>query len=421
MGLIAVVILLLLCAGGWYLRGVELDLTTDPGGAEVAVDGKPAGRTVGHGGSLVVPHLTHGTHTLTLTHPGFDEWSQPVALGWFELRHTSKVTLPVPTFPLTIFSVPANAAVQLDGKDVGATDPDEGKLAIPGVPRGQHIVTVFIRGNQTYYPTWQNSVSVAAPVSLRADLEEAAVSVQREIAAHLGSAQTLYQQRQYQAAIAQCDAALRLNAQNQQAAQLKSQIQQTMAILGQHQESQAQPLIFARDVLVSRGLVFDDQTRAMCPIRGPDGPCQVEAFAFGESREDKAGYTCSKLDRASYIGHCVRGTLQGVSLVIADGATKAAKEAVLSYFSEGRLAYPALTTFLDANQPRMFAAREKASSYGCVVFGKWDNSTTRGTCPRFLDMYGTDIFDESNLQRLRDGTFDVSRYAGKFAEYMEKK
>src|SRR5271168_1211850 len=37
LGLGAAVVLLLLCAGGWYLWGVELDLNTDPAGAEVVL------------------------------------------------------------------------------------------------------------------------------------------------------------------------------------------------------------------------------------------------------------------------------------------------------------------------------------------------------------------------------------------------
>lgn len=226
-GSVLAVIIVLLCAGGWYRWGVELDLITDPGDTLVVLDGKPVGRTVGLGGSLVLPHLDHGTHILSLIHPGFDEWSQPVELGWFKLSHSLKVTLPVPTFPLTILTIPSTAKVQLDGQDAGATDPD-GKLVIPKVPRGQHIVTVTMEG----YPPWSNSVWIAGPASLRADLAAAAAAVQQEIASRLERAQMLFQQRQYQAAIAECDAVLHLDPSNQQAANLKSQVQQTMSILG---------------------------------------------------------------------------------------------------------------------------------------------------------------------------------------------
>jgi WD40 repeat protein len=60
----------------------------------------------------------------------------------------------------------------------------------------------------------------------------AAAAAQQEIAPHLARAQMLFQQRQYQAAIGECDAVLRLDSSNQQAVNLKAQIQQTMSILG---------------------------------------------------------------------------------------------------------------------------------------------------------------------------------------------
>ena len=56
LGSVAAVVILLSCIAGWYMLGVELDLITDPGGAEVMLDGKPVGRTVGQGGSLAPPH-----------------------------------------------------------------------------------------------------------------------------------------------------------------------------------------------------------------------------------------------------------------------------------------------------------------------------------------------------------------------------
>lgn len=179
-----------------------------------------------------------------------------------------------------------------------------------------------------------------------------------------------------------------------------------------------QPVIVSEDTLLSRGFSFYDQPRAMCSIKGPEGPCQVEAFVFGESREDRTGGTCSKLDRGSYFGHCVDGALQGFCVVVADGTTKLTRAAYVSYFDKGRMAYPALMSWLDANQPKFFGVTEKSVSYGCVLFGRWDNSRTRGSCPRFMDIYGSDIFTESNVQALREGSFDLSHYGAKFVGYV---
>jgi Double zinc ribbon/PEGA domain/Fis1 C-terminal tetratricopeptide repeat len=227
LGSVAIGVVVLLCIVGWYIWGVELDLITDPGGAEVVLDGKLAGKTVGQGGSLVVPHVSHGTHGLTLIHPGFDEWSQPVALGWFQISHPLSVKLPVPSFPLTVLTNPGGAKVQLDGNDAGKSD-ESGNLVVQSVPRGQHVVTVMLVG----YPTWSNSFWIRSPFTIRADLAAAAAAAQQEIASRLSRAQMLFEQRQYEAAVVECDAVLRLEPANQQAASLKSQVQQTMSILG---------------------------------------------------------------------------------------------------------------------------------------------------------------------------------------------
>src|SRR4029077_11963386 len=77
----------------------------------------------------------------------------------------------------------------------------------------------------------------------------------------------------------------------------------------------------SNDVLASNGFSFADQSRPMCEITGPEGPCRVEAFVAGETTQnDEARFTCKKLDRATYVGHCSKGKLDGLSLVIADGS-----------------------------------------------------------------------------------------------------
>lgn len=222
-GLIAV----LLCVAAWFIWGVELDLITNPGGAEVVLDGKPVGTTAGQAGSLVVPHVSHGTHTLSIARPGFDVWSQTFSVGWLRISHPLNVKLPVPSFPLAVVTNPGGAKVQLDGNDVGTSD-ESGNFIVQGVPRGQHVVTVMLDG----YPTWSSSFWIQSPFTTRADLAEAAAAAQQEIASRLSRAQMLFEQRQYQAAVAECDAILRLDPGNQQATSLKSQVQQTLSILG---------------------------------------------------------------------------------------------------------------------------------------------------------------------------------------------
>jgi len=178
----------------------------------------------------------------------------------------------------------------------------------------------------------------------------------------------------------------------------------------------ALPRKVSKDDLVSRGFGFDDLERPMCEVTGSEGACHVEAFVAGEKApSDEAAHTCTKLDKARYIGNCVQGKLEGVSLVIADGSAKQGKEAWLSYFLDGRIAYPALTSYFIGNPN--FGVHENAVFYGCVYFGKWDASAQR--CGRFTQIYGADIFTESNAQKLREGTFDFSHYRAKFLDFIQ--
>jgi TonB family protein len=169
------------------------------------------------------------------------------------------------------------------------------------------------------------------------------------------------------------------------------------------------------DALNSHGFSFDDHERPMCKIEGPEGVCRVEAFVSGEKSSDSDAHSCNKLNKATYFGHCVGGKLDGLSLVIADGSSKSNKESFLSYFSRGRMAYPAVTSYFDGSLS--FGVKEIMSSYGCVYFGKWDRSEER--CKALIDVYGVDLFSESNAQKLRDGAFDLDRYRTRFMAYIQ--
>lgn len=178
---------------------------------------------------------------------------------------------------------------------------------------------------------------------------------------------------------------------------------------------EAMPTKISKNVLIKHGFSFDDEKRDMCKISGPEGPCRVEAFVSSETTTDEASWACSKLDRASYVGRCVHGKLEGLSVVNADGSTKEGKEAFISYFFKGRMAYPAVTSSLagDLN----FGVQEQRESYGCVYFGKWDQSAER--CGRFTKTYGSAFFTEANAQKLRDGTFDLSYYNAKSLDFLK--
>lgn len=219
----AIVILALLF---WYRLGVQVDLTTVPGGASVVLDGIPIARTNYQTGALSLPHLHHGSHSLTITHFGFDDYAENLQLGWFELHHAEKILLPIPSFALTIQTNPPGAKISVDRLDNGVSD-STGNVTLK-LSRGQHSVSVSADG----YPAWSHVVWIQGPLSLRADLAAAAAAAQQEAALHASRAQSFYQQRQYQAALGECDAALKLDPTNQSATALRSQIQQTISILG---------------------------------------------------------------------------------------------------------------------------------------------------------------------------------------------
>jgi hypothetical protein len=175
------------------------------------------------------------------------------------------------------------------------------------------------------------------------------------------------------------------------------------------------PYTVSTSALLARGFSFDKIPREMCPISGPDGPCQIEAFIGGEKTEDPERYTCRKLDRATYVGRCINGKLEGLSVVLAEGSAKDGAEWVLTYFDKGRVAFPALMAYRDQ---KFIGILEERSLYGCVLFGQWDHSATQESCPKFIEIWGREIFSESTLQSLKKGTFDLNRYGPSFVKYI---
>ena len=165
-------ILLVLVAATWLVWGVEVDVVTDPAGAEILLDGKPVDRISNPGNPLILPHLAHGKHTLLVDHPGFRSLTIPISLGWFEVSQNVLAKLSVPSFPLMVFTNPGGAKVQVDGREVGLSD-EAGNLVVQDVPSGQHVVTVTREG----YPSWSNSFWIQSPFTVRAYLAAAAAGL----------------------------------------------------------------------------------------------------------------------------------------------------------------------------------------------------------------------------------------------------
>jgi hypothetical protein len=173
--------------------------------------------------------------------------------------------------------------------------------------------------------------------------------------------------------------------------------------------------------LLAHGFELDTARYTTCSISGSGGPCDVEAFVWGETSKDSLAHTCAKLNKATYTGTCVEGALDGVALVIADGTGKVSKEAFVAYFSKGKIAYPALTSYVSASSEQLnLGARERRRSYGCVYFGGWDRSDERAGCRHLRKAFGDDIFSEANARALREDSFDLAKYRSRFMAFVSK-
>ncbi len=217
-------VVLLLLLGFWLSRGVDLTIVTDPPGSEVAVDGQAVGVSDAQFGGITIPHLGRGAHRIEIAHQGFQLWSQRVSASWFRLSQKLNAKLELPTFPIAFTTNPGGVSFQVDGKDAGASD-TSGNLTIQNVTVGNHVFTASHQG----YPRWSATIEVTSPGNFRIDLAALAARQAQAIAGHLQNAQQFIQQQQFQSAMGECQAVLDLDPANQDALNLKNQIQQGLS------------------------------------------------------------------------------------------------------------------------------------------------------------------------------------------------
>ena len=219
----------------WYGDGVRLEVATVPGGASVWLDNQYFGTSNVPDGVLVIKHALRQNHVLQVQYEGFQPFTQTVRLGKFESSHEVTAKLKLMNYPITVFTAPAQSHVTLDGQDAGTTN-DNGSLVIPKVDRGTHHISVSHDG----YGTASGNIEVYGRRGFRFDLlseaeaaRQGAAARQRETSEHLDRGRALYKQGQYSEALAECDAALKVNPSNAATLALKKQIEQTRKILGQ--------------------------------------------------------------------------------------------------------------------------------------------------------------------------------------------
>lgn len=144
-----------------------LYVASSPGGATVTLDGSSVGQTP-YSGSLKLNNVVAGSHTVTLTIPGYAVYTTAASVSpntVSEINAILTATSPVTsTGGLSVSSTPSGAKVLLDNNFMGITP-----LDLTSVATGSHTVTIQMDGYQDY--------SVTTPVNAGATSTVAAALV----------------------------------------------------------------------------------------------------------------------------------------------------------------------------------------------------------------------------------------------------
>jgi len=158
--------------------------------------------------------------------------------------------------------------------------------------------------------------------------------------------------------------------------------------------------------------------QAYCTIEGKAGSCKVAAFIGGEIGNDTEQYTCKKFLAASYVGSCEDGFVDGVAAISRKQPKHIGPDAFIGYFHRGAPAYPLADFDYDGADGLIGYTLLKASS-GCIYFNHWDASTEKEECRGLSSMFGSEIFSNNTLTRLRKGTLEIGPLGEHFDQYME--
>ncbi len=169
--------------------------------------------------------------------------------------------------------------------------------------------------------------------------------------------------------------------------------------------------------VLEEGFEFCEKDFPFCKIEGSDGKCSVEAFVMPESSNDQTGWTCKKLDKASYQGDCVGGFLEGVVLVYAKGTKKRGPQAFVAYFHKGKMMYPALTGRLEGHP--FIGVKNKMSSSGCEYFGKWED-WSRDECALIQRAFGHNATTQSAAEDFQKGVFNIDETRKHFYNWLNR-
>ena len=146
------------------LKAGSICIKSEPSIAVVLIDGEEVGTT-----PLIIADPTPGIHNVEVKMSGFETWSESVKIETGK-EATLTAVLQLKPGPVTINSVPSDATILINGKEIGTTpvnitDPDP----------GAYLVEVRMDG----YETWNESIDIkpGKEITITADLKIKAGSI----------------------------------------------------------------------------------------------------------------------------------------------------------------------------------------------------------------------------------------------------
>ncbi|MGR3174615.1 MAG: PEGA domain-containing protein [Candidatus Scalindua sp.] len=130
------------------LKPGSINIKSEPTNATMYLDGNEIGTT-----PATITNLMPGKYMLELKMDGYDVWGESINVET-DIEETLAATLQLKTGSIMIDSEPENAAIYLDGEDIGTT-PDI--IIRPAVP-GKHKVEIRMDG----YKVWSENVEFEA-------------------------------------------------------------------------------------------------------------------------------------------------------------------------------------------------------------------------------------------------------------------
>jgi hypothetical protein len=219
-----------------YSKGGAAYISSNAPGAFIRIDG--SGGQTNASGSGEVTGLPFGLRSLQMQHPDFQPLSTSISMGWLSSNRFSFHLTPIP-LTLRINTMPG-ADVLLNGQSVGAAN-NQGVFIKSGVMPGDYRIQVTLAGYTPFNLTQHLSPPFAqfyAGLNISQERIRQMQDEQRRAQENAGRVQQLlrtaqqqFNSRQYQAALASVDEALKLEPGNVAAQQLKTRVVQTINIL----------------------------------------------------------------------------------------------------------------------------------------------------------------------------------------------